>query len=141
MATRKPDSTSQTVQSTEEIPVVEPAPATTTASAAPTVQPVAPSVEDILRMVEQLNAHRQVAIDALLAKQTEIATQLKALGYQPQEPQAESYTPTVRRSGVGAAVRPDAYCKICQLNGHDARMHRGQAVKKRFTASELAALS
>ena len=41
-------------------------------------------------------------------------------------------------SGGGSLMASDKICPICNIKGHDVRMHRGQAVKQPFTPAQLA---
>ena len=40
--------------------------------------------------------------------------------------------------GNNSLMASDKVCPICNIKGHDVRMHRGQAVKQPFTAAQLA---
>jgi hypothetical protein len=111
-------------------------------------------VDEVIALQQKLDSQRKAAIDQLLAEQKRIKEQLYLLGFE----EAHSLPPTrvtrpapQRRApaSVGsapAAPRPSAtgtgpFCKYCNASGHDARAHRGQAVKKAFTQSELTALN
>jgi hypothetical protein len=93
------------------------------------------SVEDVLRLQDELESHRSAAIQTLLAQQMEIAEKLKKLGYNAP---GDGAIQKAKAPVGGKAIRSDAFCKYCQVHGHDARLHRGQGDKKRkFTAAEL----
>jgi hypothetical protein len=61
------------------------------------------------------------------------------------DPLASEFTPAEkilenghrRRRLTGAKTFEQAYCSICELNGHDLRAHRGQKHKRAFSAAEL----
>lgn len=118
--------------------------------------------EKARREVEKV---RKEAIDELLKQRKEINAQLRQLGYEGEwqdpasrtsaaRPVADQHpsgdtkgteAPTEvmlanghrRRRFKGAKTFDQAYCSICQLNGHDLRAHRGQEHKRAFSASEL----
>jgi hypothetical protein len=106
-------------------------------------------VEEVLALTKKLDSQRQAAIDQLLAEQKKIQEQLALLGFQAPaaKPQVQRRLSTV--INPAAPVRPSSkpsgtgdgpFCRYCSESGHDARAHRGQAVKTKFSASELAAL-
>lgn len=101
----------------------------------PTLKEV--SVEDVLRMQESLDHHREAAIEALLIQRREIEQKLQRLGYQAPESNLVTMPPRQKAAVGGKSIRADAYCKYCQIKGHDARLHRGQEKKKKFTPAEL----
>ncbi len=98
---------------------------------------------------------RQEAIGELLQKRKEITRQLRQLGYES-EVQEPERTPADLASGThavplfrdipaehGRSKRlvarngQDRRCPVCELGGHDLRAHRGQALKRPFSADEL----
>jgi type IV secretory pathway VirB10-like protein len=120
----------------------EPQPAALPVETPPPPPPPPPviSVEDVLRLQDQVESYRATAIQTLLHQQQEIAEKLVRLGYGavvPSSPTSQRPKPAVG----GKAIRSDAFCKYCQIHGHDARLHRGQGEKKRkFTQAELDAI-
>jgi hypothetical protein len=120
--------------------VVESAPVTgppTTPEIAPEPVVVVPEPEEdvvaaVLALQEQLKERRQAAIDVLLQQRNDIDNKLFLLGHN-----TASVIPVKNKPDGPAA---DAYCKYCNLAGHDARSHRSQSVKRAFTQDELAAL-
>jgi hypothetical protein len=153
MATKKPskDITTQ-VEAPETPPTVatEPEPIPMTP---PTVEPIvelpqAPvTISDVIELQRQLEAKRGQAIKQLLQEIDERRAQLRILGFEEEgavatrparAPRKQSAPSQAPEGGSSSGKAP--YCKYCDATGHDARAHRGQAVKRRFTPAELAAL-
>lgn len=111
-------------------------------------------IEEVLALQGQLAEKRQAAIEALLAEKLATETRhtselqvtldkLASLGWSAPSPvilQRNGAKPGASNGTLPTAIGPDRHCKICNAMGHDARMHRGQAVKAKFTPTELAAL-
>lgn len=105
-------------------------------------------VDEVLALQKQLDERKQSAIDALLEQERAIKEQLSLLGFTQsaapsyrRPPQQRSSAPAAPRAPQTAKVPGQLYCRYCNTHGsHDARAHRGQAVKKAFSASELSAL-
>lgn len=128
----------------------KPAPLPMPDAPAPTKPEPTGVVGEVLALQKKLDESRGSAIKQLLAERTQIEDQLALLGYT--EVASTGATTSIRRT-VGTSVprsntvrKPatangTSFCKICQLPGHDARSHRGQAVKKKFTPDELKAIN
>ncbi|MEX2280994.1 MAG: hypothetical protein WEE89_00740 [Gemmatimonadota bacterium] len=99
---------------------------------------------------------RQEAIAELLHKRKELNRELRQLGYEGDagDHSRDDGSPTplpaslFDTSGANGPKRKrmkstreasDRTCPICEVAGHDLRAHRGQAVKRPFTAQERAA--
>jgi hypothetical protein len=88
-------------------------------------------IADVRRLQQELDGKRKTAISALLEQRAEIDATLISLGHM-----LTDATPTRRRQSKSPAER---HCNICDVTGHDARAHKGQAKKKKFSPDELAA--
>ncbi len=130
------------------VAVLETEPSTEPPVEEPQTEPISPEplsgsalVASVLSLQAQINTQRDAAIQHLLQEQQTISEQLISLGYNQPEPEGISPVKPPAKRG-GKAIRPDAYCKICQIKGHDGRLHRGQGDKPRkFTPQELSALA
>ena len=98
---------------------------------------------------------RQEAISELLQRRREISRELRQLGYegdvgdQGREDGSPAPLPASlfdtgpsggprRKRMKSTRAAADRVCPICEVTGHDLRAHRGQQVKRPFTAQERA---
>ena len=97
---------------------------------------------------------RQEAISELLQRRREISRELRQLGYEgdtgdtPRENGTPAPLPASlfdnspsgprRKRMKSTRAAAERVCPICEVNGHDLRAHRGQDVKRPFTAQERA---
>ena len=98
------------------------------------------TVEDVLNLQAKLASVRQSAIMTLLSQIETAKKKLAQLGYEDEdEPDVpNSIRPNVRKPAATKAGTAVPFCKLCNVDGHDGRAHRSQAVKKAFTAKEQA---
>jgi hypothetical protein len=110
--------TTQTKSHKPEEPVVEHTP----------VEPEVSIVDRVLGMTSELQTLREQAIADLRNQRRVIDEKLAQLG-----------DVMVKRSPTGGTLSAVSHCRICDIDGHDARQHRWQGDKKRkFTPTELA---
>jgi len=87
-------------------------------------------VEKVLGMTTELQTLREQAITDLRNQRTVIDEKLAMLG-----------DTIAKRSPAGGTPSSISHCRICDVDGHDARQHRFQGDKKRkFTPQELAGI-
>ena len=87
-------------------------------------------VEKVLGMTTELQTLRESAIAELRQQRTAIDEKLAMLG--------ETVS---KRSPSAFGTTTASHCRICDVDGHDARQHRFQGDKKRkFTPAELAGI-
>ncbi|SRR5579883_1557501 len=90
----------------------------------------ATKAQQVLEQISKLETLKKEAIDELLAERQKIDEQLAQLGY-------NDGPPPKKKTGASKPAG-ERHCDICDMNGHDARAHRNQDPKKKFTAKELA---
>ena len=110
----------------------------------PTNNPTQLVFQEVLDLQTALMARKHDAIQLLLADRKIIDEQLKSLGHFDDVPFGT--TATTPKAQKAATKRPgksrdQRFCKLCKVDGHDARAHKSQGKKKKpFTAEEMAAL-
>ena len=95
------------------------------------------AAEQYRKALEQAEAIKQGAVEEMKKNiQTQI-DELNGFGFSYRLGSGGSIVGNGRRHQV---MRPMAEreCTICGVSGHDARAHRGQETKKKFTQKELA---
>ena len=93
-------------------------------------------IDEIQSLQSQIDAKKESAIQALLGQRKHIDDLLTSLGHADAARAVSGRIPGVRRSKAPG----EQYCKYCEIHGHDARRHKGQSEKKKFSKEELAAL-
>ena len=96
-------------------------------------------IDEISELQAQLDSKKEAAIQEILAQRQKLDTLLEKLGYETQVVPFGG-SPKRRSRQVTAKSDEQKYCKICEVSGHDARKHKGQTVKKKFTQEEIAKL-
>lgn len=93
------------------------------------------TVDRVLSMIGELDSMRKQAIEDLLTQKRQIEEKLTMIGWnEPIHAKASGRLPSHPSSDV-------KHCKICNLDGHDARQHRFQGENKRkFTIEQLSDL-
>ena len=93
-------------------------------------------LEQLKKLDEQRNQLLDNAKTELLKKAEDAISELNQLGFNYRLTQGESGG-TKKKTGASKPAA-ERHCDVCDMNGHDARAHRNQNPKKKFTAKELA---
>jgi hypothetical protein len=96
----------------------------------------------VLEQLKKLDEQRTKLLDGAKAeamkKAEEAIAELKELGFDYRLVHGAESSGGGKKRASTQKPAAERHCDICDANGHDARAHRSQNPKKKFTAKELA---